>query len=103
MGNSTQYSLPPVSLKNAENVKIGKLSLPVIGVEYSYPLQDGLKQLEINASGNGTQLSFRFAASGEYKIIPPANEYSISNINFNSKTLYIKCNKVDNVVVVEYY
>lgn len=103
MGNSTQYSLPPVGLALPSNVKIGKLSLLVAGTEYSYPLQNGLRQLEICSVLGTTVLQIRFQSSGEYKLIRKGCQYNVADINFTGKTVYIKGNAIDDVEIVEYY
>jgi len=103
VGNSTQYSLPPSALSLPGNVKIGKVDLLIAGTEYSYALQNGLRQLEIYALSRQSVLDFRFSASGEYRNIPRATEYSVADINFSGKMLYIKSNTIDSAIVVEYY
>jgi len=102
MGNSTQYTLPPVSVKAASDVKITKLSLLIIGTEYSHVLQSGVSQLELYPK-LGSEIYFRFSSSGEYKTIPRGNAYNLAGINFIGKTVYIIGSSIDDIEITEYY
>lgn len=85
------------------NVRIINVTTPVTAdTEFSIPLTNKTIHLEFRVRSNAN-LKFTYT-SGEsgtnYYSLPFGTTYSITNVNLQSKTLYLQCNKASQIVEV---
>lgn len=97
---------PPITISEANSIKITPLSISLSGTEYAHVLQSNLTQIRIKCRGSASlKISFNLGESGtDYWTIPRGCTDSIDGVNFSGKTLYLQVDKPNMIIeVMEFY
>jgi len=104
---STQsYKPKDLNITGSVTSTITNKSLALANTEYVHVLQTGLKQLLIRCRETSTlKFSFVITESGtKYVTIPPGTTFSVSDLTFSGKTLYIRSTKASVIAeILEFY
>lgn len=104
VGTQTNFVTGSVTVLRAENEKITNLSVGT--TEVAHALTASLKQIIIRCRGIADlQIAFTITESGtNYITIPKRTTFSLGDINFSSKTLYVKAEvAAQTVEILELY
>jgi hypothetical protein len=87
------------------NVKITHVSMGSINTEVSHALQDNLRQLMISNYNNDiVKLAYVSGESGtKYITIPPFSAYTVQEVDFSSKSIFVQSPKISTIEVQEIY
>lgn len=94
-----------VDIINATNARTTNLALPAINTEVSHALIDNLKQIIIrNRLLVDLKFSFTSGESGtEYTTLKGGAVLTLSDLDFNSKTIYIQSGTITTIEILELY
>lgn len=92
-------------LTASKNTKITNLNITSTGSEFNHNLTANTKQLIIKSRVNAVvQLSFTSGQTNTiFYTIPRYNELNLSDLDLTSKTVYVECDKIGVLEIIELY